>query len=190
MMSCFRSLLLIASVGGVALSASAADQPVENPVYRNWKNFPVGSKVVYRMTTEAREFREVRITVYRLAEKSDRELTVEMTSVVEGRSQDAPDPQRLTNQRFVDLPRGVKREDFGKQNGASEKGKETIELAGGKYDTEWYVSRVKVEAGETESKTWSSASVPGNLVKSVNTTAATGSQTTIELIKVEIPVGK
>lgn len=170
--------------------AKADDRRAENPVYKNWQRFPVGSTVVYEMTTEAGAFREKRVMTYRLKAKDDVKLTVEMTSELIGQQKAPIQSQELTNQRYFELPDGVLKENFGKSKGHISEGLEEIEFSGKKFNTEWSITRNKVEAGETETKTWSSLDVPGKLVKSISTTAATKSTTTISLVKITIPDSK
>lgn len=167
---------------------SPPEEPVdvENPVYANWKNFDAGTIVRYRQVTRTPDFEEKRILIYELKARSESEMVIEFRNYVEDAGEDSANSQQITARRFFRLPPGVSKSDFGKPKGRTAEGKEKLSLLGTEYEADWNVARVQVEAGTTESKSWSSAAVPGGLLKSVSDTPAVKSTTTVELIGLDI----
>lgn len=184
-MSLLRTSLMM--ITALAWPLSDDRNEVENPVYSNWKSYEVGTVVRYRQVTTTPTFEERRILEYRLKSKSDTELSVEIRNYVEESGEESANVQNMVARRYFRLPNGVSKAEFGKPAGRKSEGTEKVELLEREYDAKWYVAEVRVEAGTTESRTWSSPEVPGALLKSISKTPAVSSVTTIELIKVDRP---
>ncbi|MFM7920432.1 MAG: hypothetical protein ACKPJJ_09405 [Planctomycetaceae bacterium] len=166
----------------VPLSADEATS-VENPVYARWKNHPVGTEVRYRQHTQAQGVDERRLMVYRLTEKTADQLTVEIRTRQEGAAESDETVQMQTAKRLFRLPPGVTAKQFGKPAGRKAEGQEELEILGRRLQASWTLSEVRVEAGVTETKTWVSDQIPGGLVRSISTTPAVRSKTTMELLE-------
>jgi hypothetical protein len=162
-------------------------QQVENPLYTRWKNFPANTAVQYIQVTTAGNFEERRVVQYKLLEKSADKLTVEIRSRLESQKDADATSQTQVARRTFQLPPGVSKEQFSKPVGRKDEGTENLDINGRGFNTNWYIADVRVEAGITESKTWSATDVPGGLVRSVSKTPAANSITTIEITKLEIP---
>ena len=160
---------------------------VENPLYTRWKNFPANTAVQYIQVTTAGNFEERRVVQYKLLEKSAEKLTVEIRSRLESQKDADATSQTQVARRTFQLPPGISKEQFSKPVGRKGEGTENLNINGRAFNTNWYIADVRVEAGITESKTWSATDVPGGLVRSVSKTPAANSITTIEITKLEIP---
>jgi hypothetical protein len=156
---------------------------VENPIYARWKNFAVGTEVHYLQHTQAPGAAERRLIIYRLLSRSDEQLTVEICTRLEGADATTESVRQQVSKRWFRLPPGVDAKQFGKPSNQSREGQEDVEILGRKLKTRWTVSQVRVEAGITETKTWTADEIPGGLVRSVSTTAAVKSTTTVELLE-------
>ena len=156
---------------------------VENPLYARWKNFAVGTEVHYLQHTQAPGAAERRLIIYRLLKRSDEQLTVEIRTRLEGADATTESVRQQVSKRWFRLPPGVDAKQFGKPSNQSREGQEDVEILGRKLKTRWTVSQVRVEAGITETKTWTADEIPGGLVRSVSTTAAVKSTTTVELLE-------
>ncbi len=156
---------------------------VEIPIYALWKNFAVGTEVHYLQHTQAPGAAERRLIIYRLLKRSDEQLTVEIRTRLEGADATTESVRQQVSKRWFRLPPGVDAKQFGKPSNQSREGQEDVEILGRKLKTRWTVSQVRVEAGITETKTWTADEIPGGLVRSVSTTAAVKSTTTVELLE-------
>jgi hypothetical protein len=156
---------------------------VENPIYARWKNFAVGTEVHYLQHTQAPGAAERRLIIYRLLKRSDEQLTVEIRTRLEGADATTESVRQQVSKRWFRLPPGVDAKQFGKPSNQSREGQEDVEILGRKLKTRWTVSQVRVEAGITETKTWTADEIPGGLVRSVSTTAVVKSTTTVELLE-------
>lgn len=181
-------LTAVCVLAGCMLPVSADEaKSIENPVYARWKNWPVGTEVRYRQRTQARGIDEQRLLVYRLTEKTADQLTVEIRTRPEGAAESEETVQTQTSKRLFRLPPGVDARQFGKPVGRKGEGQEELDVLGRRVRTSWTVSEVRVEAGLTETKTWTADQIPGGLVRSVSTTAAVNSVTTMELLELREP---
>jgi hypothetical protein len=160
---------------------------VENPVYARWKNYPVGTEVRYRQHTQARGVDERRLLVYRLRERTADQLSVEIRTRPEGAAESDETVQTQTAKRLFRLPPGISAKQFGKPAGRKGEGQEELGVLGRRLQASWVLSEVRVEAGLTETKTWTSDQIPGGLVRSVSTTPAVNSVTTMELLELREP---
>ena len=141
------------------------------------------SEVHYLQHTQAPGAAERRLIIYRLLKRSDEQLTVEIRTRLEGADATTESVRQQVSKRWFRLPPGVDAKQFGKPSNQSREGQEDVEILGRKLKTRWTVSQVRVEAGITETKTWTADEIPGGLVRSVSTTAAVKSTTTVELLE-------
>lgn len=160
---------------------------VENPVYTRWKKFPVGTRVEYLQVTKAGTFQERRVIEYRLQQKSADQLTVEIRSRLQSQKTEDATTQSQTARRLFRLPPGVSPAQFGKPAGRKADGNQSLQIAGRTFRTNWFIADVRVEAGITETKSWSSDDVPGGLVRSLSQTPAANTTTTMDIVALEQP---
>jgi hypothetical protein len=176
-------------LGTVDIAQSHAQEEVDNPVFRNWKDFPVGSTVSYRSTTKAGENANIQEFTLRLKAKTADRITIErqLTAIMpDGTRQEYP-AMTSENARIYRLPKGAERPDPNKPKGVTATGEEELEMLGRKIKAKWFKAKMRVEAGDMFTHSWSSDQVPGGLVKAVNETPATKSVNTVELIELKIP---
>ncbi len=162
---------------------------IDNPVYKNWSKFPVGSSVSYRSTTTTEGFRNVQEYTLELKAKGPDRITIEKRlSVIDSNGIRMNYPAMTSeNPRQYQLPKGAKPPSSQKQPGLKEEGEEDLEVLDRTIRTRWFKATTKVEAGDMHTHSWSSDAIPGGLVKAVNETPATGSINTVEIIALKIP---
>lgn len=170
---------------------SAPREQVENPMYATWARFAPGTTLRQRAVTksETEPGESVTVTTYRLIDRTEDRVTVEMkttTTRYDGHVTDNP-PQPYTYPKLVGLPPGVTKEEFGKPSIRGEHGEETLTVAGRKLHTRWQKTTDRNEAGEVLVTTWTSAEVPTGLVRSESRTPGVGKRTTIELVELTTP---
>lgn len=178
-----RCLLISAS----AVYAIDEAEQLENPVYARWKQFPEGTIVEYLQVTRASDFEERRIIEYRLKEKTADQLVVEIRTRREDQKPEAATMQSQTARRLFRLPPGISKTQFGKPAGRKAEGTELLSISSRDFQTNWFIADVRVEAGTTETISWSSDSVPGGLVRSISRTPAVNSTTTLEIVRLQQP---
>ena len=182
--------LLVAGCLWTSMSiAAVAQQEIDNPVYRNWQDFPVGSQVTYRSVTTVGEDVSKQEYTLTLKSKDKNKIVIErqLTAFLPDGVQQIFPAMTSQNQRKFRLPKGVDPPNPDKPNGVTEQGEEELEWLGRKLKTKWFKAKMRVEAGEMFTHSWSSSAIPGGLVKAVNETPATKSVNTVELIELKIP---
>jgi hypothetical protein len=168
-----------------------AGELVEHPSYKLWGTFSVGTSVTQRTITDSKKsagHTETTI-VYTLKEKADDFVVVESqasTKYADGRAETNP-PSATRTPRFIALPPGVKREDWGKTSDKGARGEETLKLFAREFKCEWTESKGSTDAGAYVQKVWTSTTMPGGLVKSVTEVKAVEETTTIEVTALTIP---
>jgi hypothetical protein len=168
-----------------------AGERVENPTYKLWANFPAGTSVTQRTTTENENNTQKTVTTitYTLREKTDDRVVVESRATTvhyTGRVEENP-PAAVTTRRYLTLPPGAGKEDWGKPPAGQEEGEEVVTAAGKEYKARWYKSQDTTDAGPLYAQTWTSADIPGGLVKSVSKVPAKQATITVEVTHVHIP---
>jgi hypothetical protein len=162
---------------------------VENPQYRNWAKFPVGTAFTRKMTTDSAKSEGKTVTTFKfkITEKSDELVVVESEATTEyhgGRVEKNP-PVIDRHPRQVALPDGAKKDEWGKPKGGVE---EEVTLLGQKYKARKSESSGSTDAGKYVQKVWMSEEIPGGLLKSETVVAAAEETTTIEIVELVIPV--
>lgn len=167
----------------------AAQEVAENPVYKNWEKFPVGSSVTYRSITKTPDFEAIQEYTLVLKDKTPDRVVIEkqLTSIDPQGNRTTYPAMTSENPKVYKLPKGVKVEKNKKQPGLKGEGEEELEILGRKIKAQWFKATSKVEAGDTHTSSWSSAEIPGGLIKAENDTPATKSLNTVELISMTIP---
>lgn len=183
MRSHLARLAAIMSLSALAPTAPARAEDAPNPIYRDWSRFKPGTAVTHRAVTITAGERTEITTTQTLSEVTDRSVVIERVVVIkrDGTVTENP-PQRLESPKSYTLPPGVKRPDPAKVKPPIDQGEETREAAGVELKTKWVRERVRLDTGDTATRTWTSADVPGGLVRAESTTPAIQSTTTMDLI--------
>src|SRR6056297_2674424 len=141
--------MVFCGLGTVDIAQCHAQEEVDNPVFRNWKDFPVGSTVSYRSTTKAGENSNIQEFTLRLKAKTAERITIErqLTAIMpDGTRQEYP-AMTSENARVYRLPKGVVRPDPNKPKGVIAEGEEELEMLGRKIKAKWFKAKMRVEAG-------------------------------------------
>lgn len=188
MNAAFRILAFIASLT-ILTQGVSGQTTIDNPVYKNWNKFPVGTSVSYRSTTTSEGFRNVQEYTLELKAKGPDRITIEKRlSVIDSNGIRMNYPAMTSeNPRQYKLSKGATPPSEQNQPGLKGEGEEELEIIDRKIKTRWFKATTKVEAGEMDTQSWSSDEVPGGLVKAINATPATGSVNTVEIIGLKIP---
>ncbi len=187
-MRLFRILALavLVSAGGSVL----AQEKVENPMYATWAKFKPGTSVTHKSTTSGAMFTAESTITTKLVEVTADKVVVEVTITSKAAGKEFQLPaMKQDYAKMVELPKGAKKEDFGKKpEGAVKEGTETLKIAGHEIKTKWYEIEVKKDGMEAKSKMWMSDDVPGSLVKMESKVAAPiAAETKMELTEFKKP---
>jgi hypothetical protein len=155
------ALLLAALV----LASPAWAEDVENPEYKQWSNFKAGAMSKWKMTGSqgGQQIEAEMSATLKSVEDEQAVVSHQVTVSMMGQQMPMPAQDRVVPARVdADEVDPI----MGKLNDPNtEKGQETLEIAGQKIDCTWY----KVDSGEDEDKVsgriWISEQVPGQLVK-------------------------
>ena len=159
-------------------------ETVESPIYKSWARTKVGTVVTVKSVTRMKGDTIESSIRYTLVALSPEMATLEAVASSGGVESS---PRKLEYRRDFPLFPGLKKEDIGKPDGATENGREPLTMAGQVYPTQWYVTKGKTEAGESIARTWTSEDVPGMLLRSVIEVPAAGKVTTIEVVEIKRP---
>jgi hypothetical protein len=98
-------------------------------------------------------------------------------------------PTKQEYTKTVELPKGAKKEEFGKKpEGTTKEGAETLKAAGQEIKTKWYEIEIKANGMDIRSKMWMSDDVPGSMVKMESKVAgAVAVETKMELVEFKKP---
>ena len=171
-----------------AKMAGPKAEMVDNPQYLNWGQFPVGTALTRKMTTDSAKSEGKTVTTFkfRITEKTDDVVVVESEATTEyhgGRVEKNP-PVIDRHPRQVALPEGAKKGEWGKAKGGTQ---EEVTLLGKKYQARRFETTGSTDAGKSVQQVWSSDQIPGSLVKSLTVVAAVEETTTIEVVELTIP---
>ena len=134
----------------IAIAAVLALQDGENPDYKRWASFKVGSCVKMRseIVTEGNRMELPVETTFTLLEVDDKRVVVEEQTVNTLQPKDSP-KQEKAKKRTYQATR--------KQKDEVKEGDEEIEVAGKKIACHW----IEVKSSAATAKTWTSSDVPG-----------------------------
>lgn len=139
-----------------------------------WKDFGVGTKLVYKMIVECAGTKMESTVTHELVKKDDSSFSVKVTT-------EMPNiPKTETTMEYV-VDKNASANGQG-QGGAKvdvKKGNESIKVEAGEFECEW----IETDFQGNKSKAWSSKKVPGGLVKSVGESAS--GKSTMELVKID-----
>jgi len=163
-------------------TAVAARERIENPLYKSWSRFKVGTTITRNELTEQAGKKSESTVRYKLLELTEDHMVLESVAATvqnNGEVIEYP-PEKLTNPRMIASPPG-------RSAGPIEEGEETVKVAGRDYKAKWRLVKGRVEGGETFTRIWISDEVPGGMVKSVSKVPACDSTTTLELTHIQTP---
>lgn len=168
---------------------TATTDKVEHPTYKLWAGFPAGTTVTQTTTTDTpkTEGKTVTTIVYKLVERTDEFVAVERQATTEyhgGRVEKNP-PATDRSSRWVSLPGGVSKDDWGKAKGKVVE--EEVTVLGKVYKARKSESKGSTDAGELTQTVWTSDDMPGGLVRSVSRVPKVDETTTIEVTALDIP---
>jgi hypothetical protein len=202
----FTSGLIAALLSALAPAANPPEQEeVQNPEFRSWANYPKGTTVTTK-TTSVSSFRGtdttlVRVVVNELIEVGKNKLVLEsrvtLTDSV-GKTYEE-EKSKMEVQKYFPLPRGTKKDDFGKWGFAKdvmapgeprvEGG--TVKVPAGEYKAQAYTWSKKDRDGrdEVSYKVWLSECVPGLIVKKTSSSFIfeSSNNSATEVIEVKKP---
>src|SRR4249920_3742887 len=114
-------------------ATALAQDKIDNPEFTSWSKFKKGTSVTLKSTTEFNKMSSETLIIFTLVEVGAEKLVIETTSVakVNGMEIKVP-PMKRDVTKTVELPKGVKKEDFaaGKPPGTTEEGTETLKVGG------------------------------------------------------------
>ncbi len=159
---------------------------VENPHYRLWAKHPVGTTVAVREKTELPGTASETITTYKLKQRSDEQVVVEVDGEIK-----TPDgkvhsrnTQDMTYSRWLSVPEERAKRDLLRPIGTVESRTDSLTLLGREYLAKWYKSKGRVEAGETLTETWIVEELPGGIARSIHSIPASKKTVTAEIIRI------
>jgi hypothetical protein len=170
---------------------AASRELVEHPTYKLWGQFPAGTTVTQRTTTDSEltPGQTVTTIVYTIKERTEDHIIIESqaTTTYHGGRVEMNPPNEVRSPRLIPLPPGVNKDAWGVEPKSDQTGEEILTVSGKPYPSRWRKSRSTTDAGEMFTTTWTSSQMPGGLVKSVSQVPAVKETTTIEVIEVKIP---
>lgn len=180
--------LVVALLCTVSQPARAADEMVDNPIYKSWAKLKPGSSVTMGMNTKMPAMEIKSEIVTKLVSVDKDKAVVEMSTKVDipGVPTPAPLKQDIPAKiKKADATPGKPGEDF--KGSVKEKGDETIEVSGKKYKCKVYEYEGTVQGNKTSGKTWSSDEIPNLTAKVESNISASGQEmkSTIAVTKID-----
>jgi len=172
-----------------AFSFCFAQEMEENPVYKQWAKFKVGTMVKYKQESDMAGTKTEGEMTYTLVELTPEKAVVEMgmTTLMLGNKVEQP---KAKMEHLAKLPKvDPKMAQEAKIPGAKVKeSNEEIEVMGKKYKCHVLESTVDAGNGPMVTKVYSNDEIPGSLVKSITTIEKPmKTTTTITLVEKKIP---
>jgi hypothetical protein len=170
-MNLIKSTFYIAVLSLFASSTFAGD--IDNPMYKNWSAFKVGTWVKMKSETEASGMKTEMETTSKLVELTAAKAVVEVTTSMTtmGNKMDLPARKDEIPAKIPDATATTEKKPDVKQ------GTEDVDAGGKKVKAQW----VEMDTNGTKSKVWTSTEVPGTMVK-MNSETPGQSKTTMTLV--------
>jgi hypothetical protein len=180
-----KATIWTALIVGLLAPAAMAEDTVDNPAYKQWAAFKPGTvtKVQSESVTSVggKDMTTKTVITTTLKEVTAEKVVVEMVIDMDANGQKMTMPARTQ-----DIPAKVAKtttQPAGVTTTKKGEGDEEITVAGKKYKAHWVEYLTASDQVESTSKTWTSAEVPGGVLKSViETTKPVKSNTTMELV--------
>jgi hypothetical protein len=191
------TLILFALAGDNSLPAQGKDETVENPIYKHWAAFKVGTSVVRREkvkfpadTEEHRMYPEgslVKDTTYKLIDMTDKKAVVEVTVQEHhhGYVQESP-PLKMIYFAHIKKGQGTPKEGFSKHKEEDVE----VKIKGKAYKATLVETQYKVGGITRSQKIWLSDDIPGGIIKDERSQKKGKeiiSESTLEVLKVNLP---
>jgi hypothetical protein len=182
-----RNVLLSTFILTTFASVAAAEK-VDNPLYKSWANYKIGTYIVMKSTGEAGGYPFEQTVTRTLKEVTDEKVVIEMTGVnkVMGMNVDMP---ATSEEIEAKVPKGQVDEKHIREHVDEEhdikykEREETIEIKGKKIKTHYYES--KGDGSDAFMvKYWESEEIPGRMVKTV--TENSEMKTTMEIVDMKL----
>lgn len=166
---------------------AAAAAPTANPAYDGWAKCKPGAMTKIDSQTEVMGQTTKMTLTTKLLEITPEKAVVEIKTSMEmmGQKMDQPAtkqeiPAKTPDMKDMKMPAGIDPTKMPKPT----MGKETITVAGKSYDCTTTEVNTEMSGMKVHSKTWTSADVPGGMVKMTSSTeGATPSKTTMTLVE-------
>jgi hypothetical protein len=146
------SLIAVCSLMLAFNTVAKADDQVDNPVFKIWSNFNVGSDETLDATVSSGGFQMQFETNYTLAEKADDHVTLTVTTTMTMMG------QTQTHSQSKNVPAKMS------NNQVQQTGSETVQAAGKSWDCKIYTIP-DISKPDTSAKAWVNDGVPGGIVK-------------------------
>ena len=139
---------------------------VDNPEYKAWSKFGVGSMVEYKVQSEAAGTKTESTMTTTLVEKTDEKIVLETKTkmVVAGNEMTMPAQKR-------DVPATIDQPEGQGDGPEATEGKEDVEAAGKTLSCKTTETVNESNGMTTTSKVWQCADVPGGMVNQPNASA-------------------
>ncbi len=159
---------------GLLVSPAVAGEKIDNPQYKHWAQFKVGSfakcKMVQNVEAGGMKMETTTTTTTTLKKLSAEKAVIEIEMVTVANGQEMKMP--ATTQDIpakIDKPKPEETKPP-KDKPKTKQGKEVLDIAGKKIKTEWTESTMKHAQTTVTTKMWMSEEIPGQMVKmKVNT---------------------
>ena len=175
---------------GMAVPIALGEEMVDNPQYKQWSAFKPGAMTKLQMTStstvddnETTAKMTITMTLKELtAEKAVIEVVTEM--VIGGQNITMPAQNQEIPAKVAESAAGQPAAPPGVKVTKKGEGDEEIAVGDKKYNAHWIEYQMSSDQFEATSKVWTTAEVPGGLLKSVTeSTKPIKSKSTMELVE-------
>ena len=174
----------------IGLSATAKAESIENPVYTSWSKYKPGTVLTMKSTSEFGGQKNISTMISALKEITADTISIKLVVVISaGGMEIKTPPQKIEVKKMTELPPGKTKADYDKPEGVLDQGTETVKIDGVDYKSKWTKMKIDSNGTVTESKAWTSADIPGMVVKSESKSIIMGmtSTSTMEVMSVKKP---
>ena len=158
---------------GLLVTPVAGGEKIDNPLYKHWAQFKVGSFAKSKMDNTVKvagmEMKTKTTTTTTLKKLTSEKavIEVEMVTIANGQEIKMPAtmqdiPAKIDKPKPEDMPLP---KDKSIEKPKIKQGKEVLEVAGKKIKTEWTETTVKQDGNTITTKMWMSEEIPGQTVK-------------------------
>lgn len=173
----FARLAVVALLAFAPLPALAAEK-IDNPEFAMWQKHKKGTAITIKTVSTSDGVASESVMTNTLVEVGADKVVVEtsMVSKFNGMEFKTP-PTKRDVAKTIELPEGVKKEDFQsaeKPKGTYEEGTETVKVGAGEYKAKWFKYKYDIAGAKTDAKIWTTDAVPGTMLKMETTTTAAG----------------
>jgi hypothetical protein len=187
-----KKMILAAMIVGMAASAALCDDLVDNPAYKAWSGFKVGTVIKTQVTTTmtAADGNEV---TSKVTTTSTLKILMADKAVIEAVDEQVIDGKKTAVSRAVEIAAKIAKGPDSKPAGVDvtkkAEGDEDRGVAGKQYKCHWVEERAASDTVENTVKKWTCPDVPGGIVRvESEVTKPHKSKLTIELL--EFTAGK